>query len=308
MKNKVLLRFLRLSFTAILLAGMLAAPGGSVQAAPNAPVNGDFEQGRNVGWQESSSNGYEIVWNPAAHGGVPAPAHGGSWMAYLGGDDLEISSVKQSITVAPNTRMSFWYWIESGDDCGFDIGFVSINSITAHNFNLCEAQNTGGWVNATVDVTAFAAVGQTTTLEFYVSTDESFPSGLLIDDVVFYDTFVDVSITDPFLPYIRAIYNDGITSGCSTSPLMYCPTGTVTRAQMAVFLLRGSHGSSYSPPAVGGSTGFGDVPTTYWAAAWIKQLVTEGITSGCGTGTYCPDSPVTRGQMAVFLSRTFGIP
>jgi hypothetical protein len=77
---------------------------------------------------------------------------------------------------------------------------------------------------------------------------------------------------------------------------------------MAVFLLRSEHGTSYSPPAVGSSTGFTDVPTTYWAAAWIKQLVVEGITSGCGPDTYCPEQPVTRAQMAVFLVRTFSLP
>jgi hypothetical protein len=77
---------------------------------------------------------------------------------------------------------------------------------------------------------------------------------------------------------------------------------------MAVFLLRSKHGSDYSPPAVGSGTGFSDVPAAHWAAAWIKQLVAEGITSGCGTGTYCPEAPVTRAQMAVFLVKTFNLP
>jgi hypothetical protein len=77
---------------------------------------------------------------------------------------------------------------------------------------------------------------------------------------------------------------------------------------MAVFLLRSKYGASYSPPAVGAGTGFGDVPPNYWSAAWIKQLVAEGITTGCGGGNYCPENPVTRAQMAVFLVRTFGLP
>jgi hypothetical protein len=59
---------------------------------------------------------------------------------------------------------------------------------------------------------------------------------------------------------------------------------------------------------VGASTGFSDVPTNYWAAAWIKQLAAEGITAGCSAGIYCPESPVTRAQMAVFLVRTFNLP
>ena len=114
-------------------------------------------------------------------------------------------------------------------------------------------------------------------------------------------TFSDVPLTYWASSYIERLYNAGITGGCSTVPLNYCPDATVTRAQMAIFLLKGIHGSSYTPPAVGVSTGFGDVATDYWAAAWIKQLAAEGVTSGCGNGNYCPDSVVTRAQMAIFL-------
>ncbi|MBL8063100.1 MAG: S-layer homology domain-containing protein [Anaerolineales bacterium] len=113
--------------------------------------------------------------------------------------------------------------------------------------------------------------------------------------------FADVPDSYWAVSFIERLYNAGITGGCSTNPLNYCPESTVTRAQMAVFLLKGIHGSSYAPPAVGASTGFGDVATDYWAAAWIKQLAAEAITGGCGGGNYCPDSPVTRAQMAVFL-------
>jgi len=124
-------------------------------------------------------------------------------------------------------------------------------------------------------------------------------------------TFADVQPSHPFsgepniwyFDYVHSLYNSGITGGCTTSPLNYCPSGNVTRAQMAVFLLKGVHNSSYSPPAVGASTGFADVPTSYWAAAWIKQLAAENITGGCGNGNYCPENPVTRAQMAVFLLR-----
>ena len=101
--------------------------------------------------------------------------------------------------------------------------------------------------------------------------------------------------------WIKQLAAEGITSGCGSGN--YCPAGPVTRAQMAVFLLRSKYGTSYSPPAVGATTGFTDVPTNYWAAAWIKQLVAEGITAGCGNGNYCPEVPVTRAQMAVFLLR-----
>jgi len=114
-------------------------------------------------------------------------------------------------------------------------------------------------------------------------------------------TFADVSNSYWAWGYIERLYNAGITSGCGGGN--YCPEMTVTRAQMAIFLLKGMHGSSYTPPAVGAGTGFGDVTTDHWAAAWIKQLALEGITSGCGGGNYCPEATVTRAQMAVFLLR-----
>jgi hypothetical protein len=77
---------------------------------------------------------------------------------------------------------------------------------------------------------------------------------------------------------------------------------------MAVFLLKVEHGRNYQPPAVGASTGFNDVPVDYWAAAWIKQLAAEALTGGCGGGNYCPDSPITRDQMAVFIQKMFNLP
>ncbi len=103
--------------------------------------------------------------------------------------------------------------------------------------------------------------------------------------------------------YIERLYNAGISGGCVTQPtLQYCPASTVTRAQMAVFLLRGMHGSSYVPPPASG-TRFTDVSQASFGAAFIEQLALEGITSGCGGTNYCPNSPVTRSQMAVFLLR-----
>jgi M6 family metalloprotease-like protein len=49
------------------------------------------------------------------------------------------------------------------------------------------------------------------------------------------------------------------------------------------------------------ATPFADVPAGYWAINYINALYGSGITSGCGGGNFCPASPVTRDQMAVFL-------
>jgi len=59
-------------------------------------------------------------------------------------------------------------------------------------------------------------------------------------------------------------------------------------------------------PAPGTAT-FGDVPTSHPFFQYVEALAKSGITGGCGSGNYCPDAPVTRGQMAVFLAKGLGL-
>jgi hypothetical protein len=69
---------------------------------------------------------------------------------------------------------------------------------------------------------------------------------------------------------------------------------------MAVFLLKASHGSSFVPEPCTGL--FTDVACPGgFAVDWIEQLSNEGITGGCGGTNFCPNNPVRRDQMAVFL-------
>ena len=53
---------------------------------------------------------------------------------------------------------------------------------------------------------------------------------------------------------------------------------------------------------------FGDVPETHPFSRFIEALAASGITGGCGDGSnYCPNAPLTRGQMAVFLAKALGL-
>jgi hypothetical protein len=116
--------------------------------------------------------------------------------------------------------------------------------------------------------------------------------------------FGDVPCSNPFSRWINDLYQRGVTGGCG--PTFFCPNAPVTRAQMAVFLLRTLEGSSYSaPPCV--TPTFGDLPCTSGLARWVDELALRGFVVGCGGGNYCPDQAVTRGQMAVFLTTTFGL-
>jgi len=115
------------------------------------------------------------------------------------------------------------------------------------------------------------------------------------------NSFPDVPTTHPFYAFIENLFHSGATGGCGLGN--YCPGGTVTRAQMAVFLLKGKLGSSHMPPPATGTV-FADVPVGSFAADWIEELAALGITGGCGGGNYCPGNPVTRAQMAVFLLKS----
>lgn len=121
------------------------------------------------------------------------------------------------------------------------------------------------------------------------------------------NVFTDVPASYWNAAVIEKLYADGVTGGCNPYVMQYCPDSSVTRAQMAVFLLKVEHGIYYQPPPVGANTGFSDVPIDHWAAAWIKQLASEGITGGCNpyAAQYCPENYTKRSEMAVFLRRTF---
>ncbi len=95
--------------------------------------------------------------------------------------------------------------------------------------------------------------------------------------------FADVPCeTTPNADYIEAFYNEGITAGCAVNPLRYCPNDPVTRAQMAVFILKSWQGPTYVPPPCTGL--FEDVPCPGgFAVDWVEDLYNHNITAGCGT-------------------------
>ncbi len=199
---------------------------------------------------------------------------------------------------------SVWYsYTPSADGIAYFDTFGS-------NYNTIMAVWTGtrGNLTSVICNDTTLTLGVTAGVTYYIEVIQNEPSvpPQIGGALAFHATsFADVPSTYWAWRWIEGLYRAGITGGCATSPSkLYCPDNPVTRAQMAVFLLKGMHGSSFAPPPVGASTGFGDVPTDYWAAAWIKQLAVEGITSGCGSGVYCPENPVTRAQMAVFLLKS----
>lgn len=101
---------------------------------------------------------------------------------------------------------------------------------------------------------------------------------------------------------IEAIASEGITTGCQPPVTdLFCPVAAVTRAEMAAFLVRALDLAPAQP-----SSRFADVAPSAWYAGFVERIAAEGIATGYPDGTYRPDSPLSRGEMAVLLVRALG--
>ena len=120
--------------------------------------------------------------------------------------------------------------------------------------------------------------------------------------------FADVPLSHWAAGPIEQLYTDGITTGCASAPLRYCPDAPITRAAMAPMLLKARYSSTFNPGSALGTV-FADVPKTHQFAAWIERVFSYSITLGCTSSprNYCPAATVTRAQMAMFLQRTFNL-
>ena len=111
--------------------------------------------------------------------------------------------------------------------------------------------------------------------------------------------YVDVPADGPIGEAVAALHSEGITVGCASDPVRYCPDRATTRAEMAVFLAK----SLQLEPA--DSAGFLDVsPDAYYAGS-VDSIYRAGITVGCDLDQfrYCPEEPISHRQAAVMLHR-----
>ncbi|MBL8227909.1 MAG: S-layer homology domain-containing protein [Bryobacterales bacterium] len=114
----------------------------------------------------------------------------------------------------------------------------------------------------------------------------------------------DVPSTHLFAPHIQYMLRQGVTAyGCAQAN-GYCPDAVMTRGQMAEFIIKSLFGANV---VVDLTPAFTDVPFSHPAFVYVQKMKELRITDGCTTTTYCPDDPVTRGQMAAFIVRAWNV-
>lgn len=151
---------------------------------PAGFLNPGFELGARY-WTQYSWQGWDVIVHA---NDLPIGPHAGSWAAWLGGADNEISYVEQRVTV-PSGRpyLTYWHRIGSEDTCGYDFGGVVVNHAQViDQYDLCAAQATGRWVRHSVNLSPYA--GKTIYLQIRAETDGSKNSNLFVDDVSFQAT------------------------------------------------------------------------------------------------------------------------
>ncbi len=116
-------------------------------------------------------------------------------------------------------------------------------------------------------------------------------------------TYTDVPEGVYYTEPVSVLRAAGVFEGTECAPSRFCPEQSLKRWEMAVWLVRALSDRKPSPLS---SARFSDVSRSTWYAPHVEQMFQLGVTTGCGDGTtFCPDKPVTRAQMAVFLTRAY---
>ena len=155
----------------------------------------------------------------------------------------------------------------------------------------------------------FTATSDAQRFAFVAPADGTYTVSVTVDDIARRTLTGSATLTvlgditdHQFVNEIIWLAEQGISRGCAAHT--YCPSNPVTRAQMASFLTRAL--DLEAPPR---QAGFVDVDPTNVHATNLETLHQAQITTGCTQEPLqcCPNKPITRAQMASFLTRALDL-
>lgn len=119
------------------------------------------------------------------------------------------------------------------------------------------------------------------------------------------DAFGDSDKAGVHRPAVEALAEWGYLEGTECETDRFCPRDPIERWAMAVWLVRALGYKPYNTD----TSRFADVSADEWWSPYAERIARLEVTDGCKRGPlrYCPDRPVTRGQMAAFLVRALKI-
>lgn len=218
--------------------------------------NGNFEGGPNNDWTENSTNfgGTGSLILPAARLPFVTGPELGSYVAWLGGFDLETSDLSQSVVIPAtgSTVLTYAYHITSGEECGHDTATVRVDNVPIATYPLCVPKATASWQTATINLSAY--VGRQVTLNFHVETNPSRVSSFYLDNIrltVHAGTEMPTatptpgSTTEPLTPIPNGDFEDGPNGQWAETSAQFGDTGSLILANESLPESLTAHSGSY---------------------------------------------------------------
>ena len=228
---------------------------------------------------------------------------------------LDVVSAGTTVTVSVNTpplAMGFTASLVEDSAVGTTVGTVTGSDAEGDSLSYAITAGNGAGLftigSATGTITTAGALDYETATRHVLTVTvsdgtDSVNTTVTVNVLEVVNTFNDDdgSVFEDDIEWLAAA---GITRGCNP-PVndMFCPNQSVTRGQMAAFLVRAM---GYTDNG-GGNLFIDDNGSVFESD--IDKLGTAGITRGCNppvNDMFCPNQSVTRGQMAAFLHRALG--
>lgn len=181
--------------------------------------------------------------------------------------------------------------------------WVSITSITSSAGSSASSGTGNGTVNFTVAPNTAPATNSNTNRATAITIRVPGRAGYGLNFGIFQGgNFLDVPPSSGFYPFVSKIHARGVTSGCGDGN--YCTEMSIKRGQAAVFIAAFLHPQTLPAPL---AQRFTDVPLSNNFAPFIEYVARREIAGNCGSGNFCPDQPLKRKDMVVWLLRAIGI-